>query len=174
MSANPYRGVINRIPPGLLRLLGLQQLGRNPEALTGELVPVIEMREWYLISQLEALTSGPQVPAAGPQNFSQTLAPTLVVPQSEWWYVHQFSAQFTNAAAGPVAGRISATATVNGLAFRGPVTTVPAIASARTYATLDRWWAPPGTVFQVTCFLDAAAPANLSVDGNVHFTRLPI
>jgi hypothetical protein len=38
---------INRVPPGLLSLMDIKALGRNPDLLLDEVRPVFELREFY-------------------------------------------------------------------------------------------------------------------------------
>ncbi len=78
-------GPVQGTPSGLLSLLQLKQLGRNPSAFSDEIVPVFDLQAWYRASQLEYLT-GTQftVAAAATQNYYFG----LTVPANEVWFVH--------------------------------------------------------------------------------------
>lgn len=56
---------INRVPPGLLSLLGIKALGQNPSVLNDTVQPTVDLIRWYLsiYSQLE--TSDVAVGAVG-------------------------------------------------------------------------------------------------------------
>lgn len=96
-------GPIQVIPPGLLGLLQLKSpSGVNPHLLNNDVQPNIDMLEWWLRAnrQVWSLNSGITL-AAGTYNTFSGLSPnSIIVPQSQWWYVHSATMTFTVAAGG--------------------------------------------------------------------------
>jgi hypothetical protein len=174
MTAFP--AIVNRIPPGLLSLLGLKNTGRNPGQLSDVIGPSLEMLDWYLWSQAEAVASGAQTPSAGAQAAFQTFAPTLMVPQTEWWWVHWYSVQFNNSPTAAVTGTIVPYLIVLGTSMRSSPVNIGTGVNTITYAEGPKgFFCPPGSTFNLAILLNAGTtPANLSCSGIVHMTRLPI
>lgn len=175
MSSFP--AIVNRIPPGLLSLLGLKNTGRNPAALSAELRGVIELRDWYLASI--AQTIGQSGTVNNVQNQFITFAPTLQVPDTEWWFLHYSAAAFTVDSAFGAANRFSAFLqwTVNGNALRGPITEQgSAIPGQYPIIGLDGLFLPPGSVAAMR--VDATAAVNptatAAATASAYITRLPI
>lgn len=83
---------------GFLALLGLKNMGSLPEFLSEEVRPTLDMEGWYLRDQAQIVSAneGVGTPAtrAGAQLF--------VVPDNEWWYVHELSTRI-ELASGPTA-----------------------------------------------------------------------
>lgn len=52
--------LINRVPPGLLSLLGIKSLGQNPSLLADQVAPILELGNFYLgaSSQIVGTTTG--------------------------------------------------------------------------------------------------------------------
>lgn len=99
-------GPIQIVPPGLVGLLQLKQLGRLPDKLADTVAGVIELRDWYLTSRrvdnLALLGGTPIFNAAtgvtGNHTFSSA-GPLAVVPQNQLWYVEQMMVDCVNTAA---------------------------------------------------------------------------
>lgn len=85
-------GPIQVIPPGLLGMLQLKNVGQLPDVLQGNVQPVLELRDWLLhANELYGLASLNQ--AAG--NYDSTMVSMntpVVIPQGEWWYLHDITA----------------------------------------------------------------------------------
>lgn len=95
MSALP--AIVNRIPPGLLRSLGLNNTGRNPSQLADSYVPMLELRDWiWTQSETTQQANGAAVAANG---LFLTVGANLVVPENEWWFVKSCNAVVAPAAA---------------------------------------------------------------------------
>lgn len=82
--------VVNRLPPGLLDLLGIKNGGKNPGSLVDQLMPVLEMRDWYM-TQTAAAVSAAGSAAINAAGTYTTTGTTLTVPAGEWWYITDFS-----------------------------------------------------------------------------------
>ncbi len=91
---------IQAAAPGFLALLGVKNLGANPDTLQGDIAPQIDMEGWYLRGQHQILSTLATCLAAAPQSFAfypldgaTGLRGTvdLTVPTSAWRYVHRFS-----------------------------------------------------------------------------------
>lgn len=74
-------GPVGIVPPGMLGLLGLKTLGRNPRDLGSTYDATLEVMDWIaqqnaLVATVSAgLTASPFVQAAN-------------VPEGEYWYIH--------------------------------------------------------------------------------------
>ena len=93
----PYRPVSARAD-GLLSLLGIKNLGRNPDLLMESVQPVVDVEPWYLrsaaVAHSETFTA-----AFASENFQTEF---LQASEQEWLYVHYASGRvFTG---GGVAG----------------------------------------------------------------------
>jgi hypothetical protein len=87
----PYRPISARAD-GLLSLLGMKNLGRNPDLLNESVQPVLDAQGWYLRSSAVASRLD-FVSAFASENYS---APFLVAADNEWLYVHHaFGQTFT-------------------------------------------------------------------------------
>lgn len=88
---------INRLPRGLLSFFGIKSAGRNPQVLTEELLPTLDLQNWYDEGAMVEAQVDPIVfntnPVGGsliaPVSVSPvgTLPPTLICPQNEVWKV---------------------------------------------------------------------------------------
>jgi len=75
---------INRLPAGLLSFLGIKNGGQYPQHLATDLLPVWNLADLYL-------NSSPIYDAANATFNADGAYFPLVVPQSEIWYVTDFS-----------------------------------------------------------------------------------
>jgi hypothetical protein len=86
---------INRIPLGLLDLLGLKQLGRNPDQQSPTLAMTLDLERFYAINASESINiSNAAINACG-----QYVA-SAAVPAGEVWLCIAAGFQWQNAAAG--------------------------------------------------------------------------
>lgn len=85
MSAQP---TLNRIPPGLLDLLDLKTLGRNPDALGSVVAPTLDLLPQYLLTRRQLITPASRSGIAA-DGFYIPGGPATdyVVPETEVWYV---------------------------------------------------------------------------------------
>jgi hypothetical protein len=175
-----FPAIVNRIPPGLLSYFGLKTTGRNPAGFADALAPVVEMRDWYLASGVTGFAALGTVGNTTAQLVA--LPAPLIVPDGEWWYVHQASAAYvtdnTVAVAQLAYAEVqvtwggAATATV----IRGPtVQTLPSVGGRYSLIAPDyRWW-PPGTNMRVNITASAVVnPGGAAISGSALVTRLPI
>lgn len=83
--------LVNRVPPGLLSLLGIKALGVNPSVLGDELTAELDVTSLYLASNAELLggaTNTLTAPGVFPVG-------ALLVPAGELWVVNRASAHAT-------------------------------------------------------------------------------
>lgn len=101
MAAPFQSGPIQLLPAGLLGLLQLKSpAGRNPEVLEGNVQPTIDLLEQYLLQASEVwnINSSVALPTGqGARRFSPN---SMIVPQSEYWYVHRYTIWTATLAAG--------------------------------------------------------------------------
>ena len=76
---------INRVPQGLLALLGIKQLGRNPNQLAETSQPIVDVTQMYA-SEKGWLTAEAASPAGAILSSNQ-YAP-IEIPAGESWYVY--------------------------------------------------------------------------------------
>jgi len=90
------RGPIQVIPPGLLGLLQLKADGRSVSKLGDTCIPSLEMLGFWLRSKMQAtFTSSTANPAAAIyQVFQPFTTNPVVVPDGQWWYVHDYAVKF--------------------------------------------------------------------------------
>jgi len=74
---------INRIPGGLLGLLGLKSLGRNPDTLLSDVRPTVDLMRLYMTGQPQMVTSIVGVTGNG----FLTPIVTHTVPNGKCWFV---------------------------------------------------------------------------------------
>jgi hypothetical protein len=74
-------------PLGLLSFLQIKNGGAYPSFLTRELVAQIDLEQWYLEMNSEHLGESPLALAA----VGSTGSTVLIVPNGEFWCVHEFS-----------------------------------------------------------------------------------
>lgn len=86
MSSRPFPALVNKVPPGFLRLLGLQNFGRNPNQLAEYYQPVIELRDWLFYTQTNWLNDSFDAGIAANGQYDP-LGTGLTVPAGEVWYV---------------------------------------------------------------------------------------
>lgn len=176
-------GPIQTLPRGLLSLMQLKNLGRNPRDVEDWVQPVIPVDDYWkqglLTTDPDTHSTTPLNNAAGSFGFSTG---QLIVPEDECWWVEWFSLEVTVAAG--AAERIqdaqpllflkrSATVrytvltetrvTVNGTAGNGATAAIVA----------KNFWAPPGSEFgyYVGLVTTAGTP---NVAGTFRYARLQV
>lgn len=75
---------------GLLSLLGLKNLGRQPESLLETVQPSMEMFRFFTEGRAEFVGGSFSVPMAGNYNATGFTSTDLQVPEGELWYVHHY------------------------------------------------------------------------------------
>lgn len=145
----PWRP-IQTAAPGLLSLLQLKNLGKNPDVLLEEVRPTLEMVPWWLRGD-----SIPVYEAAISAATSELLSPAvLATAQNEWLYIHSLTGWWTAVTNPSPAGsgvelRITEVGSGNPI-YRGPWVPgadINTIGSAT--ATLRDFWVPPGYQVQL-------------------------
>jgi hypothetical protein len=99
MPTKPPIGYMSVIPNGLLSMLQIKNDAKYPQALSDELLPVLDLVDWYCQTNAEFVSQSTTPGAAN--NVVVTLA-SLTVPASELWFVNSYIAQITAGAGGTV------------------------------------------------------------------------
>jgi len=106
-------GRINRIPPGLLAVLGTQAQGVNPNDLAQFYQPILEMRDWLLTSAMRYVTCS--ATGVGAPNVYDINSPadttTYIVPANETWLF--YGASYAVSPAVPLTGQLEILAPSN-------------------------------------------------------------
>lgn len=75
------------LPPGLLGYLQLKNLGQNPRSLIDAYQPTIDLRDWLLQANYRTLDRTVLLPN-NTVGINGTTVP-IIVPDTEWWFVHE-------------------------------------------------------------------------------------
>lgn len=175
---------VNRIPHGYLDFFGLKSLGKNPNVLLDDVRPTVDLREWYLRTNAQAVRFNQQLVAgsAYPASDPHIATGAQVVPAGEWWYVHSCTLIVFSMAAAVVQspGVMSVRDSQPSQYYEGLITTDPAVlasgaaAAARSWAfhSQPRIWFPPLTSIGASYGfqdLSGMAPGDV-VNFNVHLS----
>lgn len=91
----PLSGPIQKIASGLLGFFQLKSpSGLNPTWLRNDLTPTVDLLKWYFQASSQADLAGEHeiTLATGNQGFQDFgVAGPILVPQNEFWYVHNFA-----------------------------------------------------------------------------------
>jgi hypothetical protein len=167
--------VVNRIPPGLLRVMGLNETGRNPDSLSNVLIGNLELMQLYLAASAtyEASTTN-NVTGDG------TNTANFGVQQTEYWWLHAATINLVGAASTSftATGRIQILG-VGGLFVNLAVTDQLSVTTAaQTFSSAFKLNGyglilPPGTRLsaQISSYTGAGTG---SIGWNAVYTRLPI
>jgi hypothetical protein len=178
-------GPIQIIPPGLTGLLQLKQTGKLPNSLSQLVNPVVELRDWYLTArrvdeialQLNASTF---LATTGGQGFQAMTTPLMVVPQTQIWWVEEYTIDAVIATAADTI-RMCCTLLIQnntGVVSHqqlGPDVADTVTARARVVSCrADRgFWAFPGDVFGATVF-DVLSAGGINLRPRLRATPCPI
>jgi hypothetical protein len=180
-------GPIQTIPQGLLGLLQLKELGKNPSELLDQVQPSYDLFQQYIQRNLvgeQTLIGGPISTAAlvtanrGLQGFSLNGAGVtfLNVPQNQIWYVYQLSGDVLTINPADTISYSMACLLPSGrfCALSPPYLDVQ---NARTRAGLSGvvtpFWASPGTGFAVWVY-DILAATTITVLGTIRAVQIQI
>jgi hypothetical protein len=83
-------GPIQLIPPGLLGLLQLKNIGKNPSQLLDEVRPIMDILPMWYEAVAEELSGFSRTPVTGNNGFASWTVPQIV-PQGEIWWVMQYT-----------------------------------------------------------------------------------
>ena len=146
---------IQTIPQGLLGLLQLKEMGRNPATLSDVVTPQVDLfplwiqRQQVTLVQPNTDTLTLATGATGAQNFATK------VPQGQAWYVTYMAVDgSSNTAADFIRYAPSVQFAGNGFSFTvGPdVSDAITARQRRIRSFCGPFWAPPGTQFSVYVF----------------------
>lgn len=172
-------GPIQVIPPGLLGFLNLKSQGQNPSMLGDTYEPVVQMFEWLLMANWTSIQFAGLITAGTTGFYTATPTPTIV-PDREWWYVHDSTASIGPLGVGEtaqasIAIRISQNAPLSNhiLTFGngqygngGTAGTTLALPQAHGF------WANPGALVGIDVSI-ADVTVNKAFNQTVRYTRLP-
>jgi len=153
MKVREPNGPIQVAPPGLLGLLSLKTGGQMPDAMEQSVQPGIDFEQWWLrAKRVVDFTARQSVLVAGAyDNYNDWDVP-IVVPETEWWYCHSYSAKvaITDAADVLQSFRLALAWTKIGTQryrFLGndQAAFVSAAAGPRYQAMAEGFWMPPGS-----------------------------
>lgn len=166
--------VIQIIPEGLLRFLGVYSGGENPSSVGKQIQPVTNVIEYYENAQELRVTDNVSIAAGGALGefaFSNAASLPGVCPQDETWHILAYSIRGTIPAA-VTACRIQPTVQVSpkypggapvqfSVIVGPPVDKTASALSQIITAAADRpFWVPPGGVLGgITLSLDPLASA---------------
>lgn len=137
----PYRPISARAD-GLLSLLGIKNLGRNPDLLMESVQPVLDAQGWYLRSSAVPASEN-FVAAFASENFQATF---LQAPDDTWLYVHYASGQAINGGgvAGPLVKFFVFRATPGVIIYEtAHVEPILASGAEGAVVTIRDFWIPP-------------------------------
>lgn len=171
---------IQLIPPGLLGLLQLKNNGKNPQELPDQVQAIMEMRDWYMECNHETVVQTVDV-ANGAVGFTAYTTP-IIVPATEYWFVEDYTVQ-TNTAliATSVVSFAAAWRIVTGAVFSQfgvgtPQQLLTGVAAGRGgFAFSDRgFFLPTGAELGIRVMANEVAAGNITYQGSVRITRLPL
>ena len=167
--AGPFS--IQRVPQGLLSLLGMKGTGRNPDVLNESVVPTLEQVGFYTDGSLEFEED------VSVGIFTAGVFSSLVVPDGEIWALKGVNGQYSGAA-----GAATATAMVGLLLQAGNINQAIAIArleeqpiNAGEVLNFGHWFESPQFLFPGTSVIaiNETTLANLvSLRVTAYFRRL--
>lgn len=170
------------IPAGLLGFLQLKNAGQNPTVVPESLQATMDLLTWYLSTEAQDLARATASIATGTVGFASFTTPPIVVPNGEWWYVHNFTIRTTALAATDqvhmAPGMVPQPASATGVTLamgEGQLVVVPAATvGAATCSNRAPFFAPPGAelVIDLRVCLLTAGPETFT--GMVRYTALPI
>lgn len=179
---------INRLPPGLLDLLGIRSGGRNPQVLLEQLQPHFDLTSWYLeastIRTIATTTIG--AGSAGVISFatsSPVNIPNLECPANEIWMAQpgcNIQWSFPVSAGHETRVVLMSRNIVSGVQMRWPMTlagwdTSDAAFIREGEAVLQsQMWIPPGHRIQGVQFGTRAPAAVISITANLSLVRMRI
>lgn len=173
-------GPIQIQPVGLLGLLQLKTLGRQPNDLGDAVIPQLDILGFYLRARQE---SGPTARLGLPPLVEGWAAlPPLTVPAGEWWFVHQYSptvlftnnnVQATMASAIRPWGRGASAKMGAPQYFQGPGTGLAGTICVLPAIT-DFWLPPNSELGLIVDGLGTGSGGANDIYAALQFTRLPI
>lgn len=180
-AAREDSGPIQLIPPGLLGFLQVKNQGRNPQLLPNTLQPTMDLLTWLMEARAETTVATVDVAPAAIGFTPYTTPAAVVVPSEEYWYVHDYTIQnntaliATSTVSFACAWRIVTGALFSQFGVGVPQPLLNGVAGGRggfAFAEFP-FFLPPGAEMGIRVIANEAA-ANITYQGNVRFTRLPI
>jgi len=85
-------GPVQVIPPGLLGMLQLKNVGQLPDLLQGNIQPTLELRDWMLHANEEYQLASLNQALGTYDSTMFSMNTPVIIPQGQWWYVHNITA----------------------------------------------------------------------------------
>lgn len=172
---------IQTIPPGLLSLLQLKAMGRNPTQLLDQVQPSIELRDWFFQARnFDESVLFPSIPfsntTVAARGFN-SFGATAVVPNGQWWYVTHFFGYGNLLATEGIRLQMALLRPPTGIAMPLGTDYADNVTSARARAFASSavvpFWAHPGDQFGFMVS-DVATAATVTVFGGIRATNMTI
>lgn len=164
--------VISRLPLGLLGFLGIKSGGKYPENLAGQIAPIWELQPHMAgVHGIEVFDVA--VPITG-LNFNPS---TIVVPQTEVWYIAHCTGIIFVDATEAIQASIGFTGPQIGThQFTNAGFSIPVGAVLQRRVTMDRepMYLPPGTILGFTVEQVTGAPFASNAHIRAFVVKLPI
>lgn len=178
-------GPIQTIPQGLLGLLQLKELGKNPPVLVDSVAPNLDLFQLYAqrLMNGEMGLFGGQMSTGnlvnGNHGFQQFFVSgaACIVPQSEMWWVYEYSADVaTLAAADTLSGGVAILQQASRPLLVGPTYNDVITARVRSWISspiTTTFFAAPGATFGIY-LTDILTGTNINVFGTLRAVRIPL
>ncbi len=177
VSTNP----IQLSPPGLLNWLQLKTGGINPDTLQREVMPTIDLQEWWMRAACKR-DSGALVDIGGATYGAiVTFGPTVTVPNTAWWYVRNLTVRLQGQGPGAVITRFGlgyAVPTAGGVSPQGDFMLQDALYGSVTEPAIGilsvrGFWLPPGAALGIWVDTVAVNAMRALVTG-IDYVELPL
>lgn len=178
LDTKPF-GPIQVIAPGLLGFLQLKD-GRNPDRLSAEIEPVIEMRDWLMQARSQDSTNMAFTAPTGADWYPFTTPSSFTVPPSQAWYVWHLTMR-ASAGAGDTINDLrcayrsiagAATPLYHTITDMQPRVITGGATSPKVVAHAGGFWLQPGA--ELIGYIDCTAATTITVAGYLRYTPLPL
>jgi hypothetical protein len=150
---------IQRLPAGLLDLLGMQSTGDTPHLISGEVVPMLDLIDLYLVDRLRG-TNAATANVAAPGSLLTTVGPT----PGEMWLCYGLSASSNGALAAATGYTANLLVNRPSTGFSQFITLPQAVANPALFATGVTFQKPlimrPGDTLGIWVSAVTGAPAS--------------
>lgn len=172
-------GPIQVIPAGLLGLLQLKNIGKNPNLMQDEVSPGIDLGKWWLETLAAEATETYTSTYIGGTNGPgmNGVGNTLISPDTEWWWVKNYTVETAAVAAGTNIRFKPAYLSPRFGVFRPYLLNDDAVTASvvgeRVICGARDFWMPPGA--QLGTWVEfISGTSNLVLNAHITYTALPI
>ncbi|HEX8802142.1 MAG TPA: hypothetical protein VF772_26200 [Terriglobales bacterium] len=163
-------GAISQIPQGLLSLLQIKEMGRNPDSLAETVQPQVDLGQLWLnrlIVDITTLLTGAtvtsvNVPTAGAGTYQFT---PLTVPNNQTWWIESMTVQCTLLAAENIRmnpGFVNISGSCPHTLGTGDFNDIVTARVRQARMTAHNFWLLPGSI-PLVCVYDSLTAGNISV-----------